>query len=218
MSDQSALYRPRHVVVLAHPSPQSFNGLVADAYCRAVKRHGQDAIVRDLYAVGFDPLLKDSERPHDAGTKLSRDVEYELAVLRDTDVFVLVYPIWFGMPPAILKGYLDRVLGAGVTAHHVQDGKAASLLAGKRLISISSSGASRAWLNQQGQLESLHTLMGTYLVKAFGMKSFANLHFGETVDGLAQDFIDPLLGQVENFATKICEAVAAERAGSAVAA
>ena len=218
MSDQPALYRPRHVVILAHPGARSFNALVAETYCATVRRHDQDCIVRNLYEIGFDPILKDKERPREGAAALSPDVKFELGVLRDSDVFVFVYPIWFGMPPAILKGYVDRVLGAGVTAQQIQQGQAATLMQGRRLVSITSSGTSKAWLNQQHQLDALKILFGDYLVKAFAMKSFENLHFGETVEGLAQDFIDPLLGQVALLADGICTAVVAERSLGSIAA
>jgi NAD(P)H dehydrogenase (quinone) len=213
MSDHATSYKARHVVVLAHPSPSSFNGLVADAYCRAVRRCGQEPIVRDLYAMGFDPVLRDEERPRKAGTILSSDVRIEHDHLRGSDVFVLVHPIWFGMPPAMMKGYVDRVLGAGVTAQQVEHGDAMTLMKGQRLISITSSGASTAWLKKQDQIESLRNIFGRYLVHAFDMKSYDDIHFGETVEGLAQDFIDPLLGRVEDFATRICAMVAEGHAG-----
>src|SRR5579871_4090132 len=102
MSKQPAFYPPRHVVVLAHPGAASYSGLVADAYCDAVRACGQEAIVRDLYALGFDPVLKDHERPGTGDFHLSPEVEAELDAIRGSDVFVLVHPIWFGMPPAMM--------------------------------------------------------------------------------------------------------------------
>jgi NAD(P)H dehydrogenase (quinone) len=212
MSDQPAVYSPRHVVILAHPDPQSFNGLVADAYCSAVRARGQEAIVRDLYAMGFDPVLKNAERPLKHGFTMSNDVATELDALRGSDVFILVYPIWFGMPPAMMKGYLDRVLGAGVTAHEVQDRAAQTLMRGKRLVAITSSGTSKVWLNEQDQMDSLRDVFGRYLHHAFGLKDYEDLHFGETVEGLAQDFVDANLQQVKDRAGAICDAVIADRA------
>jgi len=195
------------VVVLAHPNPSSFNGLVAGEYCRAVRECGQEPIVRDLYSMGFDPLLREEERPRKSGTTISPDVKREHDALRGSDVFVLVYPIWFGMPPAMMKGYVDRVLGAGVTAQQVEHGDAMTLMKDQRLVSITSSGASASWLKKQDQIESLRNVFGRYLVHAFDMKSYDDIHFGETVEGLSQDFIDPLLGRVEDFAKRICAAV-----------
>lgn len=209
MIDRPASYRPRHVVVLAHPGRRSFNGAIAGAYCKAVAACGQEAIVRDLYAIGFDPVLKDAERPHDDGFTLSADVASEREAIRSSDVFVLVYPIWFGMPPAMLKGYIDRVLGAGVTPRDVQDGHGPALLSQRLLVSITTSGASRQWLNKQHQIESLRTLFGSYLVHAFGMRGYKDLHFGETSEGLAQEFVDALIDRVEEFARQICQDAAA---------
>jgi NAD(P)H dehydrogenase (quinone) len=212
MSDQPASYPPRHVVVLAHPDAHSFNALVADAYCETVREQGQEAIVRDLYALGFDPILKNSERPGERGFVLSKDVEAELETIRGSDVFVLIYPIWFGMPPAMMKGYVERVLGAGVTAREVQDRAGITLLKDRRLVSITSSGASEIWLDEQGQVEALRNLFSRYLLHAFGMKSCEYLHFGEIVEGFSQDFVDQNILQVRDHARRICAAVAADRA------
>jgi NAD(P)H dehydrogenase (quinone) len=211
MSEQQTSYKPRHVVVLAHPSPGSFNVLVADAYCQAVRECGQEPILRDLYSLGFDPLLKEEERPRRAGISLSGDVKREHDILRGSDVFALVYPIWFGMPPAMMKGYVDRVLGAGVTAQQLEHGGAMTLMKGQRLASITSSGASSAWLKQQDQIESLRNIFGRYLAHAFDMKSYEDIHFGETVEGLAQEFVDALIDQVRDFARRICTAVAQDQ-------
>lgn len=211
MSKQPASYRPRHVVVLAHPNPQGFNGLVADAYCEAVRACGQEAIVRDLYAMKFDPVLKDHERPGRPDFRLSRDVQAEHDALSGSNVFVMVYPIWFGMPPAMMKGYLDRVLGAGVTVQDLQHRTARTLLKGQRLVNITSSGASKIWLNENGQIEALRQMFGRYLSHALAMQGYEDLHFGETTEGLEQDYIDQNLAQVAGRARAICSAIAAER-------
>ncbi len=211
MAEPSSFYQPRHVVVLAHPSRQSFNGLIADTYCKAIAAQGQEAIVRDLYTIGFDPVLKDAERPSRKASSLSPDVAAERDAIHSSDVFVFVYPIWFGMPPAILKGYIDRVLGAGVTPEDLQAASGPSLLRDRLLVNITTSGASNHWLNQQKQSEALHTLLGTYLVNGFGMRGFKELHLGETTEGLPQDFIDALVGRVEDFAAEICRDAADHR-------
>lgn len=216
MSHQPTAYRPRHVVILAHPEPGGFNGLVADAYCEAVRSCGQEAIVRDLYAMRFNPALEASERPGKEGFALSQDVISELDAIRSSDVFVAVYPIWFGMPPAMMVGYVQRVLGAGVTVRQVQDRDADTIMRGKRLVVISTSGNSKAWLNHEHQIQSLRSIMGEYLVHAFGFKAFDDLHFGETVEGLEQLFVDQLLADVDRHARKICAAVTTDRTNDAI--
>lgn len=209
-------YRPRHAVILAHPNPSSFNGLVANAYCEAAEACGHDAILRDLYALDFDPLLKDCERPRDRAEALSPDVESELAVLAGTDVFVFVFPIWFGMPPAILKGYVDRVLGAGVTPRQVRDRTGQTIMRDKRLVCISSSGASKVWLEDRDQPDSLRSVFGRYLQHALSLRSYEDLHFGETVEGLEQDYVDQNLKDVQERARSICGALGGSPAQGSV--
>ncbi len=210
MTDQPPPAKLRHVVVLAHPNPKSFNASVAETYRRAVEERGQEVIVRDLYALGFDPVLKEVERPGPDLMESSPDVREELDIVAGTDVLVLVYPIWFGMPPAMMKGYIDRVLGYAVTPRSVQGRHGNGLLTDSRLLSITSSGARQAWLAEQGQEMSLHTL-DAYLEHGFGMKSSEHLHFGGVVEGLLQRFVDQNLYEVTQRAHRLCAALVADR-------
>ena len=206
--------RGRHVVILAHPDPDSFNAAIARAYCAAVHECGQDATIRDLYAMGFDPLLKNEERPDRRSMEVSADVRAELDALSDADVIVLVYPIWFGMPPAILTGYIDRVVGSGVTPLQVQHRQAQGPLTGGHMVSITTSGAPGEWLHKQGQIKSLRELATLYLFRAFAMHSADYLHIGDIVQNVAEDVIDKHLAEVREKARKICERIAVERYGA----
>ena len=95
-----------HLIVLGHPSPDSFNAAVANRYAETVRASNQDAVVRDLYALGFDPLLTEAERkPGDADAPPDA-VQSELDLVIKSDVLCFVYPLWFGMPPAMIKGYI----------------------------------------------------------------------------------------------------------------
>lgn len=210
MTVQPSPAKLRHVVILAHPNAKSFNATVAETYRRAVEEHGQEVVVRDLYALGFDPILKASERPGPDLMEASPDVREELDIVAGTDVLVLVYPIWFGMPPAMMKGYIDRVLGYAVTPRSVQGRHGNGLLTDSRLLSITSSGARQAWLAEQGQEMSLQTL-DAYLEHGFGMKSSEHLHFGGVVEGLSQRFVDQNLYDVTQRARHLCAALVADR-------
>lgn len=206
--------RIRHAVVLAHPDPNSFNATIARAYCEAVQAAGQEAILRDLYDMHFDPVLKNEERPGRKPFSLSVDVRAELDILRDTNVVTFIFPIWFGMPPAMLVGYIDRVLGAGTTVCQVQDSSADGLLGKGHLCAITTSGASADWLEAQGQTEALRELAGTYLFRAFAMRSSEALHIGDVVEGASIAFVEDNLQRVRNRATSICARVAEELYGT----
>ena len=201
---------PRHLVVLGHPAPGSFNHAVAARYCAEIKACGQHAILRDLYALDFDPRLREDRRPG-RQTGMSADVANELNHLRAADVLVLVYPIWFGMPPAIVKGYIDRVMGVALTPSAIRDHVPDSVLRNKRLTIFSSSGMTTSWLDGQGQLGALRQAFDEYLMGIFGMRSGGHVHFDAIVDGLKKQFVEENLFTVGEQARKLCSELLAER-------
>ncbi|AMK26282.1 NAD(P)H-dependent oxidoreductase [Sphingobium sp. TKS] len=206
--------RIRHAVVLAHPDPNSFNATIARTYCDTVQGAGQEVILRDLYAMNFDPVLRNEERPDRKEVMLAPDVQTELDMLSGTNVVTFVFPIWFGMPPAMLVGYIDRVLGAGTTVRQVQDRSAEGPLGKGRLCAITTSGAPADWLEAQGQTGALRELAGTYLFRAFSMRSNEVLHIGDVVEGASSAFIEDNLQRVRTRAASICARVRQELYGT----
>lgn len=200
----------RHAVILCHPDAHSFNAAMAARYADTVRELGQEVVVRDLYRLHFDPILKASERATAADYMLDGDVAVELTQLEGADIIVLVYPIWFGLPPAMMKGYVDRVFGAGFSYHAVRDRTRHPLLTGKRLLSLTSSGASRPWLEEQGAWLSLKTIFDDYLRHAFSLESTEHVHFGSIVGGLKPRFIEEHLFVVEQTARRLCAPVSAK--------
>jgi NAD(P)H dehydrogenase (quinone) len=115
--------------VLAHPEPQSFNAHLVRSGSAALEAEGWSLSVSDLYAMGFDPCERaehfssravpgrfdaQAEQRHatDTGT-LPDIVMHELALMDRADLLVLQYPMWWHLPPAMLKGWFDRVLAYG---------------------------------------------------------------------------------------------------------
>lgn len=189
----------KHAIIACHPVEKSFTLSVAHRYADAVRAHGHEALVRDLYRIGFDPVLTAKERRGEPAA----DVTMEWGHLGKPDVFVLVYPIWFGTPPAMLKGYIDRVFGAGRTRGAGGTGGTGELLAGKRLVSLTSSGSSRAWLNEKGVLGSLRTLYDRYLLEVFGFAETHRYHFDSITENLPKQEIQIHLHEVENGAREV---------------
>jgi NAD(P)H dehydrogenase (quinone) len=197
----------KHAIILAHPQADSFNASVADAYKRAAIELGHDAVVRDLYRLDFDPRLKASERPDAPEFKLGPDVERERDILRDADVFAFVYPLWFNAPPAILKGYLDRVFSAGFGYRELRNGAQGPLLVGKRMISFTSSGSTKARLEEQGAWLSICQLFDRHFADMCGLELVDHVHFPSIVAGLAKRWVDENLWLTEkkvrqHFATR----------------
>lgn len=201
----------RHLVVLGHPAPASFNRSVAAAYCETVEACGQEAELRDLYGLGFDPVLKAVERPETPGFMPAADVQAELDRIAGSAIITMIFPIWFGTPPAIIKGYVDRVLGAGFLARDVVTGRANPVLTGKRLMLFSSSASTRPWLEEKGQYQALRQAFETYLSTIFGMRAAGHSHFDAVVEGLKSRFVDENLETVRQRTQRICAELLAER-------
>jgi NAD(P)H dehydrogenase (quinone) len=189
----------KHAIIVCHPEVKSFTLSVAERYAEAVRAHGHEAVLRDLYRMSFDPVLRAQERHGEP----AEDVVKEWGTLGKPDVFVLVYPVWFGTPPAMLKGYIDRVFGAGREVGWGGEGGTAELLAGKRLVSLTSSGSMRAWLSEKGVLGSLRTVYDRYFSEVFGFEETHRYHFDGVIEDIPEREISMHLKEVEGAAREV---------------
>ena len=108
-------------VILAHPNQNSFNHAIAETAIFQVKRNGHDFIFHDLYAENFDSILTGAEIPSDA--LLPPDIEAHCYEIKEADGIIIVHPNWWGQPPAILKGWVDRVIKPGVAYNFLEGDK-----------------------------------------------------------------------------------------------
>ena len=101
----------RVLLVFCHPNPESYSAHLRDVVVEAFARRGDEVRVRDLYEIGFSPAMTRQER-HDYHTEGENEVPVaeEIAHLKWCDTLVFMYPTWWFNLPAMLKGYLDRVL------------------------------------------------------------------------------------------------------------
>ena len=117
-------------VILAHPFDKSFNHAIFHAAIEALEEGSIEVYSHDLYKEGFDPVLTKNE----LGTDTSTDplvIRYARELI-DSNIMVFVHPNWWGQPPAILKGYVDRVIRPPY-AYDFPEGDAGGGLPVKRL-------------------------------------------------------------------------------------
>ena len=95
-------------VILAHPYPKSFNHAIYQTVCSKLENMDITLYKHDLYEEKFDPVLTVNE----LGTDTSEDilVNQYAKELMDSDILFFIHPNWWGQPPAILKGYIDRII------------------------------------------------------------------------------------------------------------
>jgi NAD(P)H dehydrogenase (quinone) len=185
----------KHAVVVAHPNSESFTHAASAAYAKAAESLGHQVIVRDLYRMGFDPCLKAFEIPGAPGFRAAPDVVAERELLSDVDVFAFFYPFWFNAPPAILKGYADRIFCMGF-GFEPAFGGTSPLLSGRKLISFSFSGAPDAWVRETHALEALMTVFDRHLGGVTGLRVVDHLHIGAVAPNMTADAAQAILADV----------------------
>ena len=99
-------------VILAHPHPGSFNHAIGDALMNVLQENGHTVLYHDLYAERFNPVLPFEEIPR--GARLDPVIQAHCTEIAEAGGIVVIHPDWWGQPPAILKGWVDRVLRPGV--------------------------------------------------------------------------------------------------------
>jgi putative NADPH-quinone reductase len=101
----------RALVVYCHPKDGSFNAAIRDLVLAKLERAGAEVRLRDLYAEGFQPVLTGPEWTGYLDCPANRaPVEAHCADVEWCDTLIFVYPTWWYGLPAMLKGWLDRVL------------------------------------------------------------------------------------------------------------
>lgn len=107
----------RFLVVFAHPHPDSFSSALCRTATDALTAAGHHVDVIDLYADDFDPRLTAPERAayESPNPILCAHIDRYADLVRRAEGLVFVYPTWWWGLPAILKGWLDRVLVPGVS-------------------------------------------------------------------------------------------------------
>lgn len=184
-----------HAVIFAHPNRDSFTASSAHAYRDAVRALGHEVIVRDLYGMGFNPLLKSNELPFSPDFHPAEDVVAERALLGTCDAFTFVYPFWLNSPPAMMKGYLERVFGFGF-AYGGEGHSYNPLLSGRKFLSFTSSGAPTAWVRQTGALDAMQMLFDAQFGQLTGMTLLAHVHAGGVTPNASEFFIKARLADV----------------------
>ena len=105
----------RALVIYCHPRPDSFTAAVRDTVLDRLRAAGAEVRLTDLYKAGFDPRLTAQEHTdYEDEAKNRAPVAEDIADLQWCDTLIFVYPTWWYGLPAMLKGWLDRVLVPGI--------------------------------------------------------------------------------------------------------
>lgn len=127
------------LVIVAHPKQDSLSQSLAREFACGLTEAGHEYRVLDLYAENFDPVLRAGELPGPAQA-LTEEVRRMQERVRAADGLVFVYPLWWGAPPAILQGWLQRVFTYGF-AFEMNKGAPQGLLRHRAQVVLTSAGS-----------------------------------------------------------------------------
>jgi NAD(P)H dehydrogenase (quinone) len=162
------------LIVYAHPEPISFNAALKNVAVETILSSGHSAEVSDLYAEKFNPAagrhdfstVADPGRFHYQSEQLlaathngfSEELRREQDRLQRADLLILQFPLWWGAPPAILKGWFDRVLAYGFA---YADGRryAKGLFKGRGALMCVTTGGTTARFSAEGEYEEIERVL-----------------------------------------------------------
>lgn len=133
------------LVVYAHFDRSGHNGEVLRTVEEYLGKRKVPYEVLDLYASGFDPVLRAEDvraRGKSENDPAVREIQEKIGAERD---FVFIYPTWWSNVPAMLKGFYDRVFSAGFAFRYKPSGLPDRLLRGRRALVVTTAGGPAAY-------------------------------------------------------------------------
>lgn len=165
-----------HLVIFCHPSPASFNRAIADSVEAVSGALGHDTRCRDLYGIAFNPILSKTDM-HGTVQTVPQDVRQEQDFISWADMLTFVYPVWWAGMPAMLKGYIDRVLCQGF-AYRLHDDTVQGLLHGKRVLIFNTTALPSSLYTSQGMHQAMAMTTDTGIFELCGMEVLHHAFFG----------------------------------------
>ena len=156
----------KHFVLYCHPDSKSFCHAIIESVVGTLRGKGHEVRIKDLYADGFDPVLKGSDFAAFQAGKTPPDIKAEQDNVLWAETITVIHPVWWTGLPAMLKGYIDRVFALGFAYAFGPDGPK-GLLGGRKVVIFSTQGANKEEYDAGGMTDAMkrpRTLPFTHFV------------------------------------------------------
>lgn len=167
----------KHLVIFAHPYEKSFGKGIVETIETATIESGSEIKIRDLYELGFDPILKGSDLLNLQSGNFAEDIKKEQEYVNWADLITFVYPVWWAGLPALLKGYVDRVFCNGFAFTNGENGPI-GLLKGKKAMLFSTTGFPSELYDQIGMHHSMKQTSDEAIFEFCGIEVLNHTFFG----------------------------------------
>ncbi|MCX8069555.1 MAG: NAD(P)H-dependent oxidoreductase [Thermodesulfovibrionales bacterium] len=145
----------KQLIVFCHPNPMSFCSAIKSKVVEVYQSFGDEIVVRDLYQIGFDPVLKGKDFEALKSGVLPEDIKTEQEFIKNAEIVTFIYPIWWTGLPAMVKGYIDRIFLYGFAYALDENKNVQPLLKGKKAIIINTSGSPNEYYDNIGMTNAL---------------------------------------------------------------
>ena len=175
-------------IIYAHPSKDSFNYAIFERAVKTLEENRHSLFIHDLYEEGFNPMLPTEEIQKNG--KVEHHIRQYCRELTESDGIVIIHPNWWGMPPAIMKGWIDRVIRPGVAYEFGENDKGEGvpigLLKGKKAI-VFNTGDTPEEREMKVFNNSLEHTWKTRIFDFCGLTDFTNRLFGIIVTSTLEE-------------------------------
>lgn len=195
----------KHLIIYANHNDGSFNHAVRETLEQTYREAGHEVVVRDLYAMQFNPVLSTDDFIKLHTGALPADIAEEQRHVIWADVLTFVYPVWWTGLPAILKGYIDRVFLYGFAYQKGPNG-VTGLLDDKKVLIFSSTGQPKK-VYENGMYDAMNMTSNTGIFEFCGMTVLDHVYFPSVVtvsDEVRADYIE----NTKNLAKKLFDQTA----------
>lgn len=167
-----------HLIVYCNPNPKSLSSAYRDALVELTESSANPVNVRDLYNIGFTPVLEMGDFDAVKHGQIPAEVKVEQDYVMWAHVITFVYPIWWAGMPALMKGYIDRVFTKGFAYTMDDEGHPKGLLEGKKVVILNNMGFPYAFYEKTGMLDSMKQTTDEGIFKFCGMEVVEHRFFG----------------------------------------
>ena len=187
------------LIIYAHSNPKSFTGTILDTAVETLKAKNHEVVIRDLYAMKFNPVMTITDLDQFTGAKPPADVEEEQKHIKWCDIIFFIYPLWWSGAPAIAKGYIDRVFTYGFS-YSIIDGKIEGLL-NKGVVVFSPQGAPKE-TSEKEVWPAIEVVTKNYFFDVSALKCLGHFRF-PSILVVSQEVRQEYLAEVKKFCSEL---------------
>jgi len=171
------------LVVVSHPRQDSLTFQVADRFVQGLAEAGHSYEILDLHGIGFDPILREMDEPdyNQENQVFSPEVETEMERLKKHDAVAFVFPLWWWHLPAMLKGYVDRVMNNGFAY-------GANKLPHQQILWIALSGVTEEQMHKRNYGQSIANLLNVGIADYCGVSQSRVEFLYETLESKPEHY------------------------------